>query len=89
MLKADPLLPRTIGDVADIAQPALRAAFNGQPVVAAAVEARCDQLALQLGYRESSELERLLINEIVLCWLDLYRVEIIYGQQHSGGRCAA
>jgi hypothetical protein len=35
----------------------------------------------ELGYAESTELERLLIDDIVLRWLDLYRTEILYSQR--------
>lgn len=74
-----------IGDVGVMAEQGLQLGLSAKPGVRAAVEARCDQIRTQLGWGASSELERLLIREIVLTWLDHNRVQIAYAQQTETG----
>jgi hypothetical protein len=70
-----------IGDLAVMAEQAFDKGFNAEPSIRAAIEGRSDQIRQRLGWAESSELERLLIREIVLCWRDYNRVQTAYAQQ--------
>jgi hypothetical protein len=70
-----------LGDVALLAERTFLAGYNEQPAVRAAIDERCGQLRRQLGWAESTELERILINEVVLTWLDYYRLTMCHAQQ--------
>lgn len=70
-----------LGDMARMAEQSFLAGYRDHPATKAAIGARCSLLAMQLGYAESTELERLLINEVVLCWIDHYRIVTVHAQQ--------
>lgn len=74
-------LARSLGDVAIQARHSLLASWDDLPTMGAAIEATCERLERQLGCAEATEIERLVIDEIVLCWLDYNRVLTCYAQQ--------
>lgn len=69
-----------MGDVAALAESQFLAGYSVQPAMRVFVTARAADLRRQLGYAESSELERMLIYEVVLCWLDYNRIVAAHAQ---------
>jgi hypothetical protein len=76
-------LPHLFGDMARAARMMLLTTFKEHATMHAAVAKRAEQLSSDLGSGEATQLERLLIDEIVLCWIDYYRIESTYAQ-HTG-----
>ena len=63
-----------------IASFALENALNGarNGAVAEATRAGVGKLRAELGYRDSSALERMLIDHIALCWINVHRIQFDY-----------
>lgn len=70
-----------IGDLANEAETMFLRGWKKDTARMAVVEARCMQLRAQLGYYEATELERMLIWEVVLCWMDYYRILAAHADQ--------
>jgi hypothetical protein len=85
MLDEHTRLAAVFGDQALMARLAMLPDRNAQPIIRAAIDARCTAIAHDLGAAGSTELERLLIDEVVLCWLDQYRIAMAYGRQVGEG----
>jgi hypothetical protein len=78
-------LARVFGDQAEMARLAMLPSSDAHPIIRTAIDARCTALAHDLGREGATEIERLLIDEVVLCWLDHFRLEMHYGQQVERG----
>jgi hypothetical protein len=81
LLNEHTAMVRTFGDLAVASGKMLLMVFKEHETMRVGASLRIDQLRTELGFEESTALERLLIDEIVLCWLDHYRIEISYAQQ--------
>jgi hypothetical protein len=57
--------------------------FQASDAVKEVVKVKCGQLRESLGYANANKLEKLAIEQIVLCWLNYYQVEI----SHSSIMC--
>lgn len=84
ILDEQTIVAQLLGDTARLARQQLLQGFQASPALAAAVEARMLQITASLGYAEASELERLLIDEVALCWLDHHRMAIAAAKSTSG-----
>lgn len=79
ILTAETGLTRQYGDMANVAWRCFMAELDKQSAgLGAAVDVRRDLMRRAMDYDGSSELERLLIDEVVLCQFDYYRVERAY-----------
>jgi hypothetical protein len=54
--------------------------FQASDAFKEVAKAKCRQLREALGYANANKLEKLAIEQIVLCWLNYYQIEIV----HSG-----
>jgi hypothetical protein len=80
LLNEHTALARTFGDLSVAADKLLLMIFKDHATMRIGAELRIDQLRVGLGYDEATTLEQLLIDDIVLCWIDYYRMEISYAQ---------
>jgi hypothetical protein len=71
-----------VGDLANSARETLIQKLSGDKnfVVQEAHRRKCAALTQELAGATPSPLERLLVERIVLCWLDLYYAECLYAQ---------
>lgn len=81
LLNEHTALARQFGDLSMSAEGLLLMVLHNHAQMRIGAGMRAAQLRSELGYDESTALERLLIDEIVLCWIDYYRIEIAYAQQ--------
>lgn len=49
------------------------------------VKAYVEHIANDLGHKSAPMLEKLLIDQVVICWLRLYHIDLIYSQAQLGG----
>ena len=84
-LRAHPELWRICGDLAADARDALIAKHTPQPVVQAAIRQGVACLEQELGADTAPALERLLIQQIAVCWLNVYDVQHRYSRVQVGG----
>jgi hypothetical protein len=72
----------TVGDMAKTAQESLIRTLSGDKnlVVQEAHVRKCTALTAELAGPQPSPLERLLVERIVICWLQLYYAETLYVQ---------
>ena len=78
-LHKSPVLWRLFGDIAKLAAEELIDAASGdQVVVRESLKTGQEELRRDLGYQQASALERLLIDQVVLCWLRLHYGEHNY-----------
>ncbi len=78
MLEQNPGLWRVAGDLAHTAAMGIVAKMRAYPVVAESLKRGWDVMKDELGYQLASPLERLLVEQVVLCWLHLHVVELEY-----------
>ena len=79
ILSEQATLARNLGDMARVAWRSYMTPLGqAAPGMQVAAEERATHLRRELGYAESSELEKLLIDDIVLCQFDYYRIERTY-----------
>jgi hypothetical protein len=78
MLERSPALWRVAGDLAHTAAMGVVAKMRAYPLVAESLKRGWDVMKDELGYQLAPPLERLLIEQVVLCWLHLHAVEIEY-----------
>jgi hypothetical protein len=78
MLHTYPDLWRVAGNLAQVAARTVVAKLSASPLVAESLKRAWTAMQAELGYADASPLERLLIEQIVLCWLHHYAVEIEY-----------
>ena len=73
----DPELWRTTGNMARrTLDHLLRTYYSQSAYLRECVSRRVKEMREQLGYEESSPLERILIEQILVCWVNLYVLEI-------------
>ena len=78
MLEQNPGLWRVAGDLAHTAAMGVVAKMRAYPVVAESLKRGWDVMKDELGYQHASPLERLLVEQVVLCWLHLHAIELEY-----------
>jgi len=78
MLEQHPGLWRVAGDLAHTAAMSIVAKMRAYPLVAESLKRGWDVMKDELGYQLASPLERLLVEQVVLCWLHLHVVELEY-----------
>lgn len=78
------LLWRTIGNVAATATQGTIDAWFSTALTREAVTRMVQDLKDQLGYAQSPALERILIDQVVLCWLRLHQQETAYTNRLVG-----
>ena len=84
-LENHPGLWRLIGDLsASTYQKLVEAAAGGQTAVAESLHVGRDAMRGELGYQTASALERLMIDQVVLCWLRLNHTEQRYTAAFEG-----
>jgi hypothetical protein len=77
VLEADGELWRSSGDMARrTLDHLLRTYYSQSAYVQECVKRQVDEMREQLGYLESSSLERILIDQILVSWVNLYVLEI-------------
>lgn len=80
---------RAVGDLAIQVSFGLVRELNGPAHYREAIEHGLMELSRTLGYDEAPALERLLVDQVVLCWLRMYIAEEWYSQkQKQGGTIA-
>jgi len=73
-----------VGDLAEsITSVIIDSTFKSDFGLAYAIGARCNQIKTELGYEESSPLERLLIQHVIVCWLRLHDCEFNFEAMRS------
>ena len=78
-LRKYPKLAYVGGDlVHSVQKNILEDAFSTGPAVMVSVEAYCNLQRDELGYKTATPIERLLIENVVLCWLRLHLCELRY-----------
>jgi len=80
VLRADPLLARVLFDVVEVNtdRAIKQLAGSSSPLVSTAIGVTVDAMRDGLGYRGAPEIERGLIEVVILCWLRMQRVEQSY-----------
>jgi len=87
MLAKVPELWRQAGDLQERAYTVTAETIQGTPFVRESIKAGRVALRRELGYDGATELERLLIDHVVLCWLRQQMMELRYVQTtHDGTR---
>jgi hypothetical protein len=81
-LDAMPQLAVTFGDMPEQARRALLTGYEAVGIKEA-IDRRMHQLATALGADQATALERLLIDDILICWLDLYQFQAALARQHE------
>jgi hypothetical protein len=78
MLDQQPDLWRVAGDLSRAAALDIVNQLRAGPVVSESLKRGWGALQDELGYASASPLERLMIEQIALCWLDLHIVQLEY-----------
>lgn len=78
MLAGHPELWRVAGDLACAAARNLLRNLNAGPLITESLKRGWTAMRDELGYQLAPPLERLLIEQVVLCWLHLYLVDMEY-----------
>jgi hypothetical protein len=77
-LEKRPTLASELGNLAEmVGRSIIKTAFPSQ-LYALSVEAHCDHMREGLGYEDSSQIEKMLIEHIITGWLRLHDVELRY-----------
>lgn len=82
-LATHPGLWKLTGDIANQAQYLLVTKYTVQPVVQQSIIAGLEAIRRKLGWDQAPMLERLLIDQILTCWLNVYDVQARYTLAHS------
>ncbi len=80
MMREVPALPRVLCDIAQINADKLIASLVSGTATQEAMRANVEAMRAGLGYHDAPELERCLIEHVVLCWLRVQKVEHGYTQ---------
>ncbi len=88
MLQENPELWRVAGDLAHTAALAVVAKMRAYPLVAESLKRGWDVMKDELGYQLASPLERLLVEQVILCWLHLNAAELEYADVIGGSSFA-
>ena len=82
-LEEKPNLFRVVIDLAKVVQDQLIENIIHQPAGQVGVEAQINNMRIEMAYEKSSVLERLLIDNIINCWLRLQWVEMLLSDQSN------
>lgn len=80
-----PDLWRAAGNIGRLATDRMINNWNAAPYMLASLEEGARQQRIQHGYQEAAPLERLLIDEIVICWIEHYKAHTTYASM-SGAK---
>jgi hypothetical protein len=83
-IKFVPNLPSQIGNLAYQVRGGIIDTVSKNAVVRESISEKVAQLRTELGYKEASKLEMLLIEQVVICWLRMYQVESNYTGAMNG-----
>jgi aminopeptidase N len=84
-IKLLPDIANQIGDVALQAREQMIKQVSANAIVHEAIRQRVENLQAELGYDESPAIEKLLIEQVGLCWLHMYGTQ----QQYTNARATA
>jgi len=84
-IREHPVLWDIAGDLAKAAREEIITNLTKSAFARESVRAYGDHIRNELGHESAQMLERLLIDQVVICWLRLYHIEIIYSQIRSSG----
>ena len=88
ILAEDPFLWKVSGDLADVATLELINSQTSNVFVRESVKRGLEVLRDSLGYGRSSAIEKLLIEQVVLCWVRLFLMELTYTSAWNRGSMA-
>jgi hypothetical protein len=77
----NPMLWRIVGDITLHTEDNLIGKISDQAVVGVAVRRGVQELRESLGQRDAPGLEKLLIDRVILCWLNLNQIQRAYDRQ--------
>lgn len=80
-----PVLSSIAGDLAKRARNAIISGLTTSASIRESTEAYVTHIRNELGHHSAPMLEKLLVEQVVICWLRLYDIEIIYSQIRSSG----
>jgi hypothetical protein len=78
-----PFIWKVVGDMAVQAQHRLIERYTSQPLVQEAIDAGIKSLGHELGRKEAPVLEKLLIDQVLTCWINVYDVQQRYANAHA------
>ncbi|GAB4546923.1 MAG: hypothetical protein Kow0063_41460 [Anaerolineae bacterium] len=78
MLSDHPHLWRTFGDLARLSAQVIIKRLAPLPHISQSLTCAWQAMQIDLGYPQASPLERLVIEQVVLCWLHLYLIDCEY-----------
>lgn len=84
-LRKAPVVAEIVGDLSKDAREEIITGLKTSTFTKESVGAYVDHIANELGYESAPMLERLLIDQVVICWLRLYQIDMAYSQIRSGG----
>jgi len=82
-VREHPVLWDVAGDLAKTARDKIIKELSKSPFIREAVGAYKDHMRNELGHESAPMLEKLLIDQVVICWLRLYHVELLYSYVRS------
>lgn len=85
VLREAPVLAEIAGDLAKAAREEIVTGLTTSAFTNESVTAYVDHIANELGHKSAPMLEKLLIDQVVICWLRLYQIDMTYSQIRSGG----
>lgn len=85
LFKETPGLARAISDMSTMAKDILiREMANHSALQREGLQRACHEMKANLGYKKASTIERLLIEQVVLCWLRWSMVEAMHASHTNG-----
>lgn len=81
VLAESPKLWRVAGNMATLASESIVHRWDASPFVKESVMRGMEVLRADLGYAEAQPLERLLIEQVVLCWVNLHMLELVHNDR--------
>jgi hypothetical protein len=85
-LKVVPAVARTVGNLVVQARERIIEGMSTNDVVKESIRQRVIEVQEELGYTEAPLVEQLLIEQVGICWLQLYEVEMRYVSARSSDR---
>lgn len=80
-----PVLAERAGNLAKLATSIIITELTTSACARESTQVYLKYIRNELGYDSAPMLEKLLIEQVVICWLRLYEMEMIYSQIRSGG----
>lgn len=81
VLAESPKLWRVAGQMATLASEAAVNRWNATPFVKESVKRGMEVLRDDLGFADSPPLEKLLIEQVILCWVNLHMLELVHNDR--------